>query len=80
MQIQTQAKVDLEDLHPEWKTKIEGTIPMTRCLWRKFHDFIEGFPEQAVFTRHQDVGYLFSIGAVNPAMASLKLVATFTYA
>ena len=30
---------------------------------RKVHELIEGFPEQGIFTRHQDVGYLHSFSA-----------------
>lgn len=68
-QIQTLAKIELDDIHPRWKEKVEGTIPLTRCLWRKVHDFIEGYPEQGVFTRHQDVGYLLAYAASGAPMA-----------
>lgn len=69
LQIQTHAKIELENIHPKWKEKVEGTIPLTRCLWRKVHEFMEGYPEQGVFTRHQDVGYLLAFAATGAPMA-----------
>jgi hypothetical protein len=73
-QIQTKAKIDIDPIHPRWKEKVEGTIPHTRALWRKAHDFVEGYPEQGVFTRHQDVGYLLAFAASNAPMAVVSEV------
>jgi hypothetical protein len=43
-------------------------------MWRKVHSFIEGYPEQGVFTRHQDVGYLLAYAATNAPMAVVSEV------
>jgi len=66
--------VEIDPIHPRWKEKVEGTIPLTRAIWRKVHNFIEGYPEQGVFTRHQDVGYLLAYAATNAPMAVVSEV------
>lgn len=68
--------MEIDNIHPRWKEKVEGTIPHTRALWRKVHYFIEGYPEQGVFTRHQDVGYLLAFTATNAPLAVLSEVRT----
>ncbi|KAL6075493.1 putative teichuronic acid biosynthesis glycosyltransferase TuaG, variant 2 [Balamuthia mandrillaris] len=48
----------LKGIVPEWKQQIESMIPHNRCLFRKLFEFVEGFPEQAVFAKHEDMAFL----------------------
>ncbi|KAL6075492.1 putative teichuronic acid biosynthesis glycosyltransferase TuaG [Balamuthia mandrillaris] len=54
----TRVKVMLKGIVPEWKQQIESMIPHNRCLFRKLFEFVEGFPEQAVFAKHEDMAFL----------------------
>ncbi|KAL6050817.1 Poly-beta-1,6-N-acetyl-D-glucosamine synthase [Balamuthia mandrillaris] len=54
----TRVKVMLKGIAPEWKQQIESMIPHNRCLFRKLFEFVEGFPEQAVFAKHEDMAFL----------------------
>lgn len=74
--VQTQAEVEVPNIHPDWKRRVEGTIPLTKCIKRKVHEFIEGFPEQGVFTRHQDIGYLQALSGMKVPYGKLKVVTT----
>ncbi|KAL6066145.1 Glycosyltransferase [Balamuthia mandrillaris] len=62
-QAQTGVNVELDGIHPTWKQIIENTIPHNRCLYRTFHEFVEGFPEQPFFSQLEDVAYSYFISA-----------------
>ncbi|KAL6054074.1 N-acetylgalactosaminyl-diphosphoundecaprenol glucuronosyltransferase [Balamuthia mandrillaris] len=55
---ETGVNVELANIHPDWKERIRATIPQNKCLYRNFHDFVEGFPEQEVYRRYDDYGYV----------------------
>jgi tetratricopeptide (TPR) repeat protein len=48
-----------DKLHPYWKSAIENTIPQNLCVRRSVHEFVEGFPESAVYRKIcvEDVTY-----------------------
>ncbi|KAL6054058.1 Tetratricopeptide repeat protein [Balamuthia mandrillaris] len=60
---QTEVNVELHGIHPTWKRIIGNTIPHNRCLYRSFHDFVEGFPEQPFFDQLEDVAYSYFTSA-----------------
>ncbi|KAL6051578.1 Glucosyl transferase [Balamuthia mandrillaris] len=76
--VQTQAHIELPGLHPEWKPRIESTLPHNRCILRKLHEFVEGFPEQGVFNRHNDVGYIVGLQMLQIPLAKVDQE-TITY-
>ncbi|KAL6066128.1 Glycosyl transferase [Balamuthia mandrillaris] len=59
---ETGVNVELANIHPDWKERIRATIPQNKCLYRNFHDFVEGFPEQEVYRRYDDYGYVRTMG------------------
>ena len=65
-------------MHPVWKRRVEATIPLTKCVKRGLHDFVEGFPEQGVFTRHQDIGYLQAMSVLKIPVGKVA-IETVTY-
>ncbi|AFY61764.1 glycosyl transferase [Synechococcus sp. PCC 6312] len=38
-----------DSLHPHWQKALENSIPLNLCVRREVHEFIGGFPEDAVF-------------------------------
>lgn len=38
-----------DDIHPYWKKKIEGSLPLNLCVKRECHVFVEGFPEDEIY-------------------------------
>lgn len=57
--VRTQVKMQ-EPIHPEWKVAIENTLALNLCIRRDCHEFIEGFPEHAVYKQAgcEDVAYI----------------------
>jgi|GEM_PF-413190 len=48
-----------DKLHPYWKAAIENGAPINFCLWKACHEFVEGYPEAAVYKRigREDIPY-----------------------
>jgi glycosyltransferase involved in cell wall biosynthesis/predicted O-methyltransferase YrrM/Tfp pilus assembly protein PilF len=48
-----------DKLHPYWKAAIENGAPINFCLWKVCHEFVEGYPEAAVYKRigREDIPY-----------------------
>ncbi len=50
-----------DQLHPHWQKALENSIPLNLCVHREVHEFIGGFPEDAVFRDFQygteDIAY-----------------------
>lgn len=40
-----------DKLHPYWKAAIENSVPINLCLWKVCHEFVEGYPEAALYKR-----------------------------
>ncbi len=40
-----------DQILPEWREVVQGTIAQCLCVRRECHDWIEGFPEEAVYKR-----------------------------
>jgi glycosyltransferase involved in cell wall biosynthesis/predicted O-methyltransferase YrrM len=59
-------KVLVKDaLHPSWLDAIENSIPLNICLRRECHEFIEGYPEAAVYRQiggREDLTYIKCLG------------------
>lgn len=50
-----------DPLHPHWQKALENSIPLNLCVRRDVHEFIGGFPEDAVFREFkygtEDIAY-----------------------
>ncbi|MEX0268172.1 glycosyltransferase [Leptolyngbyaceae cyanobacterium UHCC 1019] len=48
-----------DKLHPYWKAAIENGAPINFCLWKVCHEFVEGYPESAIYKRigREDIPY-----------------------
>lgn len=48
-----------DTLHPYWKTAIENGAPINLCLRRECHEFVEGYPEAAIYKKvgREDIAY-----------------------
>lgn len=48
-----------DKLHPYWKAAIENGAPINFCLWKVCHEFVEGYPEAAVYKSigREDIPY-----------------------
>ncbi|MDS3862002.1 glycosyltransferase family A protein [Thermosynechococcaceae cyanobacterium BACA0444] len=50
-----------DPLHPHWQKALENSIPLNLCVRREVHEFIGGFPEDAVFREFkygtEDIAY-----------------------
>jgi glycosyltransferase involved in cell wall biosynthesis/predicted O-methyltransferase YrrM len=58
--IKTKAKIQ-EQLHPHWRDAINNSLLINLCLRRECHEFVEGFPEAAVYKQirgREDTAYL----------------------
>ena len=40
-----------DEIHPEWKARIQSTIAQCLGVRRECHDWVEGFPEESVYKR-----------------------------
>jgi glycosyltransferase involved in cell wall biosynthesis len=43
-----------DPVHPDWKERIENSLVINLCVRRSCHDFIGGFPDYHLVTRHSD--------------------------
>ncbi|MBD1997799.1 class I SAM-dependent methyltransferase [Leptolyngbya sp. FACHB-541] len=62
--VKTKAKIQ-EQLHPHWRAAIDNSLLINLCLRRDCHEFVEGFPEAAVYKQirgREDTAYLDWIG------------------
>ncbi|NJN55986.1 MAG: glycosyltransferase [Leptolyngbyaceae cyanobacterium SL_5_9] len=58
--VKTKAKIQ-EQLHPYWRDAINNSLLINLCLRRECHEFVEGFPEAAVYKQirgREDTAYL----------------------
>jgi len=70
--ISTQAYLDPElRVYPDWKSRISGTIPITKIIRRDVWEFLEGFPVNDIYKKtgcedqdfFQLVNYFFLVGS-----------------
>ncbi|WP_019503038.1 glycosyltransferase [Pseudanabaena sp. PCC 6802] len=40
-----------DKIHPQWTKAIRNSIPLNLCVRRECHEFIEGFPEDEIYTK-----------------------------
>jgi len=62
--VKTKAKIQ-EQLHPHWREAINNSLLINLCLRRECHEFVEGFPEAAVYKQirgREDTAYLEWVG------------------
>ncbi|KAL6066129.1 Glycosyltransferase family 2 protein [Balamuthia mandrillaris] len=61
---ETNVNIELEGIPLRRQRKIIGTIPQNKCMFRKYHEFVEGFPEQIVFREYEDAGWVKAMAAL----------------
>ncbi|KAL6059788.1 N-acetylgalactosaminyl-diphosphoundecaprenol glucuronosyltransferase [Balamuthia mandrillaris] len=68
--VSTGVHIELDGIPAERHQQITECLPQNKCLFRNYHDFVEGFPEQMVFYKYNDIGYLKALGALHPLTKS----------
>ncbi|KAL6068153.1 Tetratricopeptide repeat protein [Balamuthia mandrillaris] len=68
--VSTGVHFELEGIPAERQQQIMACLPQNKCLFRNYHDFVEGFPEQMVFYKYNDIGYVKALGALHPLTRS----------
>jgi predicted O-methyltransferase YrrM len=72
-----------EEIHPSWADAIDNSIPLNMCVRRECHEFVEGFPEAAVYRQiggREDLTYIKCLGRFFTTLnAGIKTVEYIRY-